>query len=181
MKTGPKPTTKEQFFNKVMPVPFSGCWIWMGHMARNGYGLLNSKRAHRVSYEFYCGPIEDGLFILHSCDTPSCVNPDHLRPGTPADNMADAVARARVHNRFQSSKTHCPAGHLYSEENTRMYRGSRHCIECTKKRARKWDRDNPDRVRNRRRATYYRDPERARAEALAYYHANKKLKGAIAK
>jgi hypothetical protein len=78
------------------------CWVWQG--SRNGYGygvmmLPGGKmvRAHRYSYERFKGPIPNGMVIMHSCDNPPCVNPDHLNVGTKADNNADTAKKNR-HN-----------------------------------------------------------------------------------
>lgn len=83
------------------------CWPWTGsrNLNRGGYGFLtvweNNRHqvvlAHRLSWELANGrPVPDGLFILHSCDNPPCVNPAHLRAGTHLENMADAVRRGRT-------------------------------------------------------------------------------------
>jgi len=79
------------------------CWLWTGTKNRAGYGVIgirwmpNQKvvSAHRLSYTIANGEIPDGLSILHSCDSPTCVNPAHLRIGTQADNMKDRAARGR--------------------------------------------------------------------------------------
>ena len=83
----------------------NNCHIWKGAKCKAGYGVFkifeknNSKncrmfRSHRLIYELTKGSINE-LFILHSCDNPLCVNPDHLRPGTHAENMRDKVIRKR--------------------------------------------------------------------------------------
>lgn len=78
----------------------SGCWLWTASKNAGGYGTISVKRrphgAHRVSYELHIGAIPDGLFVLHSCDIPACVNPAHLRVGTVLDNARDAVERGRI-------------------------------------------------------------------------------------
>ena len=77
----------------------SGCWIWTGGKLRGGYGSLRAdgrtRAAHRVSFEIVRGPIPDGMDLLHSCDNPACVNPDHLSVGTDVDNSNDKIAKGR--------------------------------------------------------------------------------------
>lgn len=89
----------KKFMSRVEFDPNAGCWLWAGPVTRKGYGQLwwNGTRqsAHRLSFETHVGPIPDEAHILHSCDTPCCVNPTHLRPGTNGENVADRVARGR--------------------------------------------------------------------------------------
>jgi hypothetical protein len=79
----------------------SGCWLWARACFKNGYGAIRVEGktlyAHRVSYELHRGKIPSGAFVLHRCDEPRCVNPDHLSVGTPADNVADMMHRGRNH------------------------------------------------------------------------------------
>ena len=81
------------------PVPESGCWLWDKCVDNKGYGLFHfggrTRRAHRVSYELYKEDIPKGKHVLHKCDTPSCVNPDHLYIGTNDDNVQDKVRKGR--------------------------------------------------------------------------------------
>lgn len=90
----------EEFEKRWIPEPNSGCWLWLGTYNFYGYGLFHSRGkqrgAHRFSWEFYRGPIPEGMHVLHHCDNPSCVNPDHLFIGTHQDNMADKTAKGRT-------------------------------------------------------------------------------------
>jgi hypothetical protein len=83
------------------------CWLWTG-FKKNGYGQfwLNRKPvySHRVAYEMWVGPIPDGLLIRHKCDNRLCCNPEHLEPGTIADNMRDKVERGRQYHPLYSHK-----------------------------------------------------------------------------
>ena len=77
----------------------NGCWNWTGHTKR-GYGKMRaggrSWASHRVSYQIHFGPIPEGLYVLHKCDNPSCVNPAHLEAGTQSENIAQAKRRGRM-------------------------------------------------------------------------------------
>lgn len=91
--------TFEGYLKKVWFEPNTGCWLWPGAMRADGYGTLNVKgknlKAHRLSYEYFKGPIAHGQNILHACDMPLCVNPDHLRAGSQSDNLDDSYRRSR--------------------------------------------------------------------------------------
>jgi hypothetical protein len=77
----------------------SGCWLWTGNLDSYGYGRFGKRKAihkaHRISYVMHKGEIPTGMCVLHHCDTPSCVNPDHLYAGTHTDNNKDKVQRNR--------------------------------------------------------------------------------------
>lgn len=117
----------ERFMNKVMKT--NTCWIWLGATS-HGYGRFREVNttvlAHRWMYEQIHGSI-GSLFCCHSCDNPSCVNPNHMFIGTPKDNMIDKANKGRHHN---SKVTHCPRGHEYTEDNTYTNNGRRNCKIC---------------------------------------------------
>jgi len=81
----------------------AGCWNFTGHKNPRGYGLFSWKGkqmlAHRFSWLHHKGDIPEGHGVLHHCDNPSCVSPDHLFTGTHADNMADMYKKGRSHDR----------------------------------------------------------------------------------
>ena len=83
-----------------MPEPNTGCFLWTGTTTGGGYGRVRrGKRthyAHRVAYELFVGPIPGGMNVLHRCDTPACVNPDHLFLGTPADRVRNRDEKGRA-------------------------------------------------------------------------------------
>lgn len=102
---GPKPRTlEERFWPKVKKT--SGCWEWVAATNGAGYGMVFAgkvkKLAHRVSWELCNGPIPRGKQVLHLCDNPGCVNPEHLAIGTAKDNMRDMAGKGRARNRTAS-------------------------------------------------------------------------------
>ena len=95
------------FVNKT-----EGCWLWVG--ANNErYGLFSCfgrvMKAHRASWHLFVGPIPPGLHVLHKCDNPLCVRPDHLFLGTHVDNMADMARKGRARPQGHPSKRAQPA------------------------------------------------------------------------
>jgi len=100
MPYGPKPESFESKYARLTArIPFCGCHIWLGELDRHGYGKTRSggKRTlvHRESYRHFVGEIKSENVVMHSCDTPSCVNPNHLSQGTVMDNAKDKVSKGR--------------------------------------------------------------------------------------
>ena len=127
---------EERFFQKVNKT--DSCWFWTGAFTSRGYGSfgVNGKNisAHRYSYQMHIGEIPKGLVICHKCDTPSCVNPEHLWAATQSDNMKDMVFKDR-HGASSRTQTHCRKGHdfdiygfkIYTKKNGKV---ERYCQEC---------------------------------------------------
>lgn len=90
----------ERFEDKFVHEPNTGCWLWTGATDAGGYGRFGvdgvNCKAHRVSLFLYrAGSLKDARVACHKCDTPACVNPDHVYLGTQKDNVADLRRRQR--------------------------------------------------------------------------------------
>ena len=94
---------QERILARVAMQPDSGCWLWDG--SSNGrYGQINvggrPVLAHRASYEAFKSRPDDDALVCHRCDTPYCVNPDHLFLGTVRENAIDMASKGRGANQF---------------------------------------------------------------------------------
>lgn len=87
-----------RFLNKFQANE-NNCWIWNGTKHEFGYGKIGVDgkmlKAHRVSWFLFKGQIPASLCVLHKCDNPACVNPDHLFLGTLKDNTRDMIRKGR--------------------------------------------------------------------------------------
>lgn len=133
---------ENRFWDKVDKRGPDECWNWLASVLDTGYGqfALGKKcdggiSAHRMMYQLTKGDIPQGLVIDHLCRNRKCVNPNHLEAVTQRENLmrADCLA-AR-----QMRRTHCPQGHEYTPENTRMNgKNGRMCRECGRALARRY-------------------------------------------
>ena len=125
----------ERFFEKVEKT--DSCWLWTGYRnpvgPKGNYGIIRSDtkrtmiKAHRASWEIHNGPIPDDACVLHKCDNPPCVNPDHLFLGTQRSNWYDMLEKRR---HYKHNWTHCKRGHAFSEHGRIRKDGSRTCKVC---------------------------------------------------
>lgn len=87
-----------RFEEKFSMEPNTGCWLWSASSTKAGYGLFHYEGrlqlAHRVSHQMYIGDVGTSV-VMHTCDTPSCVNPDHLVLGTQGENIRSSVGKGR--------------------------------------------------------------------------------------
>ena len=144
---------QEIFLERLHREEGSECWWFLdGEAVGRGYKYISWQgrglMAHRFAYELFIGEIPDGLLVLHSCDTPPCVNPAHLRIGTHAENVKDLYSRGRHRTNGFDKRDHCPQGHEYTTENTYLFENRRYCRSCHKEHssahARKMQREQPE-------------------------------------
>lgn len=131
-KPGFRGTPYERWARKVAGPAFLGsfdCWEWTGSKNPKGYGQFYPTQkpmvyAHRWGYEYFVGPIPEGMDLDHLCRNPSCVNPHHLEPVTRRENLM----RGKTLSRANAERTHCPQGHPYDTDSE--HRPTKHGRQC---------------------------------------------------
>lgn len=120
--------TKEFIENNVAKLPdLPGCWIFiLNSLDKDGYGSIDSEQVHRVSYKLYNGEITPPLCVLHKCDNPICVNPQHLFLGTRGDNNKDRAIKHRSAKSITRNK-YCKWGHERTIDNILSNGGCKTC------------------------------------------------------
>lgn len=128
----------DRFFSQIAPA-HGGCYEWCGGKHRDGYGIfgVGERRflTHRIAWAIANGDIPAGMLVLHRCDNPPCINPEHLFLGTDADNARDKMLKGRCWH-----PTHCPHGHSYSDP-ANVYtspKGIKNCRQCNRDKAREY-------------------------------------------
>lgn len=143
-KTDPLATVRREAVEDTALIRFWGmvektddCWLWKGAVSMAGYGRFwNDGRmcqASRFSYELVHGKIPKGKEACHRCDTPACVNPEHIFIGTHRENLLDASAKGRI-GKPSERLTHCKRGHPFAGDNLRVLPNGKYrvCKECHK-------------------------------------------------
>lgn len=127
----------ERYASKIIRV--NECWEYTGaNYNSKGYKAFSYKYnrypAHRIAYSLVNGEIPLGLVLDHLCRNVACVNPAHLEAVT---NYVNVVVRGTGVSALNKLKTHCPHGHPYTTENTRISRRRggvwRECVECRRR------------------------------------------------
>jgi hypothetical protein len=128
---------------RIELVTESTCWIYMGTTTHNGYGqvwvgtIRKNRPAHRVVWEAKHGPVPPGMVLDHLCRVRCCVNPAHLEPVSPLENLRRGESFAAREHR----QTHCVRGHEFAGDNVRIYerrdRRQRVCVTCMRTRRRR--------------------------------------------
>lgn len=120
-----------RIFARAMPEPNTGCFLYVSPLTSSGYGKIGYQRryyqAHRIALESMVGPLPIDVVVDHKCRVPSCVNPAHLEPVSPRENVMRGLSLVAANAR----KTHCNGGHPLDGRNLYILpNGHRSCRTC---------------------------------------------------
>ena len=121
------------------------CILWDGAVNSMGYGQVRdkgkTKYVHRLVWKEKNGTIPKGMVIMHKCDTPLCVNQEHLVLGSQGDNLRDMMQKGRGRKQF-ARRTYCISGHKFSSKAIYFARGAYRirniCKACGVERTRRY-------------------------------------------
>ena len=122
---------RERVLRRLVIEPGTGCLLWTGAL-RKGYGEVSvggnkTREVHQLMYEWFVGPVPEGLELDHLCRVRRCASPAHLEAVTHAENMRRGTSLAAAN----AAKTHCQEGHEFNVTNTIIVRtGARMCRPC---------------------------------------------------
>lgn len=151
-KINARGTVQVRFERNTIPEPNSGCHLWMAACDRHGYGQMRNGQkliyASHIALELTGVAVPNNKFVLHHCDNPLCVNPDHLFIGNQADNVSDMMLKQRHNHKglelgrgWQRNRTHCGRGHELTGDNVVIRTGGRReCRQCGRASRREWKR-----------------------------------------
>ena len=105
------PHSRDQVFSiikRLSRADDTGCYLWQGNRTPKGYGYIRydgkMRSVHRFVYQYMFGPHLRGLHVLHKCDRPNCVNPDHLHLGTIQQNNYEKAIRDRGYGKLNNDQ-----------------------------------------------------------------------------
>ena len=120
-------TALSSIYENCTELPWSGCWIWNNATTNGGYGVFTHEGrkhyVHRVVAKLAINSEIDGAVVCHKCDTPSCVNPEHLFVGTQKDNMSDASRKGRIRHQNHARGSAVASSKL-NDETVKMLRAT---------------------------------------------------------
>lgn len=142
MLVGEAPGIPERIWDKIVRIPESGCWVWVGSISGRGYGEVWWKGSkafiHVLMHKLFVGDVPTGFEVDHLCKVRCCCNPNHLEAVTHAENVKRSSAWHHVVKKHKEA-THCQRGHPWTKENTYIEpNGKRRCLECKRQRMKNW-------------------------------------------
>lgn len=144
----------QEYITSRVDIDENGCWLWVLTRDPDGYGegcfQKRKRRAHRLAWEAFKGPIPPGFHVDHLCRVRHCVNPEHLEPVTAGENIRRGLTG-------YTRRTECKRGHKFAEHGRLDSQGRNQCRECDRLRNRQFYERNRETVLAKMRAKYNED------------------------